>query len=97
MKTKVEPDPQVVQFVRSLPPEPRKTLRAAIHGLEKEEGNLKHLEGDLADYLRLRAGRYRVIIRSYMQVGQKITRCVLPERRAVVYELFSEILRGGDE
>jgi mRNA-degrading endonuclease RelE of RelBE toxin-antitoxin system len=96
MKTKVELGAQVVEFVRSLPPEPRKMLRAAIHGLETEEGDIKQLEGELAAYLRLRAGRYRVIFRSYVQGGKKVTRCVFSERRAVVYELFSEILRDPE-
>ncbi len=69
-------------------------LRAAIRGLESEEGDLKQLEGELAPYSRLRAGRYRVILRSYIQESRKVSRCVFAERRAVVYELFSEILRG---
>lgn len=40
MKTKVELDPQVAEFVRSLAPEPRKRLREALHGLEQDKGDL---------------------------------------------------------
>ena len=78
MKTRVELDPQVAEFARSLAPEPRRRLRAALRGLEEEQGDLKPLEADLAGYARLR-----------------VARCVFVERRAVVYELFSEILRGS--
>ena len=39
-------------------------------------------------------GSCRVILRFYTDVGQRVARCVFAERRAVVYELFSEILRG---
>ena len=94
MKTRVELDPQVAEFARSLAPEPRRRLRAALRGLEKEEGDLKQLEADLTGYARLRVGSYRVILRFYADVGQRVARCVFAERRAVVYELFSEILRG---
>ena len=94
MKIRIELDPQVAEFVRSLSPEPRRRLRKALRGLEEEAGDLKQLEADLTGYARLRAGSYRVILRFYADAGQRVARCVFAERRAVVYELFSEILRG---
>ena len=94
MKIKVEMDPQVASFVRSLAPEPRKRLRRALHELEKEKGDFRQLEADLAGYVRLRVGIYRVVIRFYAQKGQRIARCVFAERRPVVYEMYAEILRG---
>ena len=94
MKTRVELDPQVAGFVRSLAPEPRRRLRGALRGLEEEMGDLKQLEADLSGYVRLRVGSYRVIVRFYSQEGERVARCVYAERRSVVYELFSEILRG---
>lgn len=94
MKTRIELDPQVAEFVRSLAPEPRRRLRAALRGLEEEAGDLKQLEADLTGYARLRVGSDRVILRFYTNAGQRVARCVFAERRAVVYELFSEILRG---
>ena len=45
---KVELDPQVASFLRSLAPEPRKQIRAALRGLEDEAGDLKVLEDELA-------------------------------------------------
>ena len=94
MKTRVELDPQVVKFIRSLPPEPRRRLRAALRGLERGNGNLRSLEGDLSGYYRLRVGSYRVVVRFYLIRGQRVTRCVFAERRSVVYELFAELLTG---
>ena len=94
MKTRVELDLQVADFVRSLAPDPRRRLREGLRGLEDEKGDLKQLEADLAGYARLRVGSYRVIIRFYADRGERVARCVYAERRAVVYELFSEILRG---
>lgn len=94
MKTRVELDPQVVDFVHSLAPEPRRRLRRGLRGLEEEKGDLKQLEADLGGYARLRVGGYRVIVRFYAESGKRIARCVFAERRAVVYELFNEILQG---
>lgn len=94
MKTKVELDPQVADFVRALAPEPRKRLRNGLRGLEREKGDIKQLEADLAGYARLRLGGYRVIVRFFVHGGQRIARCIFAEKRAVVYELFAEILRG---
>jgi len=94
MKARVELEPQVADFVRSLAPEPRKRLREGLRGLEQDKGDIKQLEADLAGYARLRAGGYRVIVRFFAQGSQRVVRCVFAEKRAVVYELFAEILRG---
>lgn len=63
MNVRVELDPQVVAFVRSLAPEPRRRVRAVLRGLEQEQGDLEPLEGELDGYVRLRSGSYRVIVR----------------------------------
>ncbi len=96
MKIKVELDPQVASFVRALAPEPRRRLREGLRGLEHEKGDLKQLEAELAGYARLRVGSYRVVVRFYAQAGLRVARCVFAEKRAVVYELFAEILRGRE-
>lgn len=94
MKVRVELDPQVANFVRSLAPEPRKRLRESLRGLEQEKGDIRQLEADLAGYARLRVGSYRVLIRFSAEGGRRVARCVFAEERSVVYELFAEILRG---
>lgn len=83
---------QVAEFLASLPPDPRKRLRHALHLLEEEDGDLKALEGPLAGYLRLRSGSYRVILRRRLEAGQVVFDCLFAERRSLVYEVFSHIL-----
>jgi len=100
MRTKVELSGQVLEFVRSLAPEPRKSLRNGLRGLESDAGDIKELEGDLAGWIRLRVASYRVVFRYVMERGQRIARCEFAERRAVIYELFTEQVRrqieGGE-
>ncbi len=80
---------QVVEFVRSQAPEPRRRLRSALRALAREEGDLNPLEGPLQEYQRLRVGSYRVILR---YASSKVIECVFAERRNVVYEIFAETL-----
>ena len=94
MKTRVEISDQVLDFVRSLTPEPRRSLRLALRGLEDERGDIKQLEGDLAGWCRLRVTSYRVIFRYEMEENQRVARCVFAERRELVYELFADALRN---
>jgi mRNA-degrading endonuclease RelE of RelBE toxin-antitoxin system len=95
MKTRVELDPQVVDFVRSLAPEPRRHLRAALRALEREGGDLQPLEAEVSGYWRLRVGSYRVVVRLAVERRTRIARCVFAERRSVVYELLAELLSGA--
>jgi mRNA-degrading endonuclease RelE of RelBE toxin-antitoxin system len=59
---KVELSSQVLDFIRHLPPEPRRRLREALRGLTKEKGDIKRLEAPLEGYCRLRVDGYRVVI-----------------------------------
>jgi mRNA-degrading endonuclease RelE of RelBE toxin-antitoxin system len=92
MKTRVELDPQVVEFVRGLTPEPRKLVRRGLRGLVDQRGDLKQLEGALSDSCRLRVAGYRIIVRLYADRGRPVARCVFAERRSIVYEIFGDIL-----
>ena len=89
---------QVVDFVRRLPPEPRRRLRRALRELAHERGDLKALEPPLQGYCRLRMGGYRVV---FAYAGRTTVECIFAERRSVVYELLVERLRdrlkGGRE
>ena len=53
---RIEVLPQVYDFLRTLAPEPRRTLRLAIRGLQNWFGDIKPLEGDLRKVLAI-AGR----------------------------------------
>jgi mRNA interferase RelE/StbE len=90
---KVELSAQVYDFVRRLAPEPRRQLRDALRGLATEQGDLRPLEGELAGFYRLRAGRYRVIFWYRGRPGERLIRCEFAEERSIVYQLFAEMAR----
>ena len=94
MKATVEVSEQVIRFLQRQAPEPRRALRAALHGLERESGDIKALEGPLADYFRLRVRGYWIIF-VYATAGKRgrVIRCIFAEKRSAVYEIFSEALR----
>jgi mRNA-degrading endonuclease RelE of RelBE toxin-antitoxin system len=88
---KVELSAQVADFIRRLPPEPRRRIRRALKALAKESGDIKRLEGPLEGYCRLRVDGHRVIL-SY--TGRGSIQCVFVERRNIVYEVFAGTLRA---
>ena len=90
---KVEIEQQVVDFVRALAPEPRRTLRDALRKLAKEEGDIRALEGDLEGFYRLRAMRYRVIFFYECRGRSHRIRCVYAAHRNIIYEIFAEQFR----
>jgi mRNA interferase RelE/StbE len=89
----VELEAQVVGFVRSLAPEPRKAVRRALAKLEQEKGDIRPLEGELENYYRLRVLRYRIVFH-YTAAGRKrLIRCVYAAPRSIVYEVFAQQIR----
>ena len=90
---KVEIEAQVIDFVRSLASEPRRTLRDALRKLAKEDGDIRALEGDLEGFYRLRVMRYRVIFFYERQGRSQRIRCVYAAHRNLIYEVFAEQFR----
>jgi mRNA-degrading endonuclease RelE of RelBE toxin-antitoxin system len=82
--TKVRVSGQVESFVKSLAPEPRRALRTGIKSLASQPGDIKHLEGDLAGWNRLRVHTYRIVFKEVWQDGQRLVDCVYANRRSVV-------------
>jgi len=80
---------QVVDFVRRLPPEPKRRLKRALKDLAREEGDIRPLEPPLDGYCRLRVGGYRII---FSYVSRATIECIFAERRSVVYDLLLERL-----
>ena len=80
---------QVAEFVRRLPPQPKRRLRRALRDLALEKGDMKALEPPLHGYCRLRVGGYRIVF-AYGKRGT--IECIFAERRNVVYELLLEHL-----
>jgi mRNA-degrading endonuclease RelE of RelBE toxin-antitoxin system len=87
---KVELAVQVVEFVRRLPPDPRRRLRRALKDLANEKGDIKPLHAPLEGYCRLRVGGYRVI---FSYASRDRIQCIFAEQRSIVYELLVEMLR----
>jgi len=83
--TKVEYSAQVLDFLRSLAPTPRRALVRAMKALPAERGDIKPLQGDLTGFLRLRVRGYRVIFRRVPGA----VRCEFAENRSIIYELFA--------
>ncbi len=74
-------------------PEPRRALRVALRGLEREQGDIKALEGPLKEYLRLRAGGFRIVFAyAEPEKGRRVIRCLFAEKRSAVYEVFKKLL-----
>ena len=86
--------PQVEEFLRKRAPEPRRSLRLALRGLEAEQGDIKALEGELNGFWRLRVGTYRVIYAIEVVAGERVARCLFAERRAFVYAMFTEAIKA---
>ncbi len=86
---KIEYAPQVINFLRSLAPEPRRAIVRAIKNLPRF-GDTKALESELEGFWRLRVKGYRVVFR---YVGGNVIRCEFAETRSVVYELFAAELK----
>lgn len=93
MATKVELSEQVVRFVATRAPEPRRRLREALRALASELGDVRGLEGALQPYHRLRVGGYRIIF-AYRSAGKRRTiQCIFADRRSAVYDVFEQLLK----
>jgi len=83
----VEVSQEIQDFIRR---QPRRLLRDGLRRLMREEGNIKALQGDLEGFFRLRLGHFRLIFRYESGI---VIRCILLERRALVYEVFSSMVK----
>ena len=77
--------PQVVDFIRKLPPAPKRRVREALRNLGLGRGDIKPLSPPLDGYCRVRIGGYRVVF-AYGSRGA--IECIFAEQRSVVYELL---------
>jgi mRNA-degrading endonuclease RelE of RelBE toxin-antitoxin system len=87
---------EVLEYLRSLPPQPRHALKVAIKGLSKERGNIKSLTDDLEGFHRLRVGSPRVIFDYNRIDGEQVITCVYAGPRKWIYEVFHSKLREAE-
>jgi len=90
---KISASEQVAGWLRGLPPEPRRRIRAALKGLEDWKGDIKALQGELDGFYRLRVGGYRIVYR--VAHGQMI-QLEYADTCDVVYETFRELRILGE-
>jgi mRNA-degrading endonuclease RelE of RelBE toxin-antitoxin system len=79
---------QVAGWLRNLPPEPKQRVPAAIRGLERWQGDIKPLRGELESFYRLRVGGYRIVCR---MITRSLVRLEYADTRDVVYEAFCQL------
>jgi len=79
---------ELLDYLRSLPPQPRHALKLAIKKLSEEQGNIKSLTDDLEGFHRLRVGSYRVIFEYSLIEGERVITCVYAGARKWIYEVF---------
>ncbi len=90
---RIEVEKQVIDFIRSLPPEPRRAVRRALKKLEREEGAIRPLEGELQSFYRVRVLRYRIIFYYHGTGKRRTLRCVYAAPRNIIYEVFAQQIR----
>ena len=91
MNRVLRPSAQVVDFASRLAPDPRRAVKLALRELRSERGDIRALEGALANYYRLRVGRFRII---FAYAADGAIEAVFMEERSLVYEVFeAEFIR----
>jgi mRNA-degrading endonuclease RelE of RelBE toxin-antitoxin system len=86
---------RVRDFLRSLAPEPRRKLWRGIKELADDKGDIKQLDGELADFWRLRVNTMRVIFYQTTNGGRRQLICVFADHRATVYTVLAQLLASG--
>ena len=79
---------QVAKWLRNSPPEPKQRVRAAFRRLERWQGDIKPLRGELEGFYRLRVGGYRIVCR---MVSKSLVHLEYADTRDVVYEAFRQL------
>ena len=92
MKIEVIIEEQPLGFIRRQPPDARKSLRAAIHDLERGTIFPEPLTDELDGFYKVRVGNSRLILKHESGAAAPLFKVVFAERRSLVYEMFRQIL-----
>ena len=90
---KISASDQVAAWLRGLPPDPKRRVRAALKGLADWQGDIKALRGELDGFYRLRVGGYRIVY--CVRSGQAI-QLEYADTRDLVYETFRQLRILGE-
>jgi mRNA interferase RelE/StbE len=83
--------PAVAQVIRSLPPELKRAVRAAVRKLASDPAAGEPLQRDLQGYCKYRVRRFRLIYR--VDHGGKTIRIVAIGHRRSIYEELADLIR----
>src|SRR5258708_7490703 len=86
---KISASDQVQRWLVALPPDTKKRVRHALRGLQRGQGDIKALRGELEGFCRLRIEGLRIV---YSQHRGQIIRLEYADSRDVVYETFLRVL-----
>lgn len=92
MKIEVIIEAQPLAFFRRQSPDARKTLRAAIHAIERGDSFPDPLEDELEGFYKMRVKDCRLILKHESSDTAPLFKVVFAERRGVVYEMFRQII-----
>jgi hypothetical protein len=92
MKIEVELGEQPLEFIRRQPPDTKRALRDALHGVERGKTFPEPLDDPLDGFYKLKVSDCRMILQSAPSKSGPRFRVVFAERRSVVYELFKQLL-----
>ena len=88
--------PHVAEVIRHLPPEVKRSVKAAIRALSNDPAQGEPLQRELEGLMKYRVKRYRVVYTLDRQ--RKILRIIaVGHRRAVYEELANLVRRPGRE
>lgn len=90
---KISASDQVTAWLRGLPPDPKRRVRAALKGLADWQGDIKALRGELDGFHRLRVGGYRIV---YRVVSGQAIQLEYADTRDIVYETFRQLRILGE-
>jgi mRNA interferase RelE/StbE len=85
--------PGVAEVIRTLPPDVKRAVKAALRALAAEPAAGAPLRGELEGLMKYRVRRYRIV---YQVVrAQRMLRILAVGHRRAVYEALAEALRRG--
>lgn len=79
--------PHVAEVIRTLPPDVKRSVKAAIRALAADPSSGEPLQGELAGLMKYRVRRYRVVYEIVRPA--RILRIVAVGHRRSVYELLA--------
>ena len=92
MKIEVIVEAQPLAFIHRQSPDARKSLRAAIHDIERGDSFPDQLDDELEVFYKLRVENCRLILKHESGDKAPLFKVVFAERRSVIYEMFRQII-----